>query len=132
MSIRLLIVALSWFLAVNCLAWTTIRLDVPAGANEATWRDALAERWNGKTETIVPFGRIDVETDLYVIELDWFRKWHEGLGQALHYAKMRKNKQGIVALIVRSPLNKPKLDFIERLLNQNDIHLIVLIRKTRK
>ena len=109
--------------------WHVIELDVPQEANEAAWRDALAKHWNGKTETVVPFGRIDVETDLYVVELDWFRKWHEGLGQALHYAEVRKGKQGIVALIVRESCDKAKLDFIEELLGKYDVYLIVLIRK---
>ena len=86
----------------SCLAWDTIRLDVPAGAKEAVWRDALAKLWHGETETNVPSGRIDVETDLYVVEIDFLHKWTECFGQSLFYADST-GKQGIAALIVTDP-----------------------------
>ena len=122
---RIIIAALLLF-AMPCLAWDTIRLDVPAGAKEAVWRDALAKRWHGKTETIIEGGRIDVETALYVVEIDFAHKWTECFGQALFYADST-GKQGIAALIVEDPDTiRKKLYLIEQELNRYDIQLIVL------
>jgi hypothetical protein len=90
------------------------------------WRDALAILWHGKTETVIPGGRIDVETPLYVVEIDFAHKWTECFGQALFYADSTE-KQGIAALIVKNPdATRKKLDLIEQELNRYDIHLIVL------
>jgi hypothetical protein len=38
-------------------------------------------------------------TDNYAIEVDWAKKWAEGIGQSLYYAEMT-NKKPAVALIV--------------------------------
>jgi hypothetical protein len=38
-------------------------------------------------------------TDNYAIEVDWAKKWAEGIGQSLYYAEMT-NKKAAVALIV--------------------------------
>src|SRR3990167_3167745 len=86
--------------ALPCFAWDVVYLYVPIKAHEADWRDALSARWNGKIEVVIQYGRIDVETKDYVIELDYLHKWHESFGQALHYAET--GKQGVSALIVES------------------------------
>jgi len=125
-----------------CFAWDVIPLDLPANAPEAAWRDALAKLWNGKTEVVIPYGRIDVATPDYVVELDFLHKWAEGCGQALFYAEST-GKQGVVALIVECPAVAEqiakaylaqvvkKLKAIEDLLNKHDLHLVVLVRKSR-
>ena len=116
-------------LAGTCWAWDTIRLDVPAGAKEAGWRDALADLWHGQTEVVIPFGRIDVMTDNYVVEIDFLHKWTECFGQALFYS-YSTGQQGICALIVENPAAvKDKLMMIEKLLNKYDLGLIVLTSK---
>lgn len=79
-------------------AWDYIELDLPAEGREADWRDKLAEALGGQTEVRVEGGRIDVMTDTLAIEVDWPHKWHEGIGQALHYAD-HTGKQGVLALI---------------------------------
>jgi hypothetical protein len=43
--------------------------------------------------------RVDCLTDGYAIEVDWAKKWAEGVGQSLFYADMTNRKPG-VALIV--------------------------------
>lgn len=44
--------------------------------------------------------RVDCLTETHAIEVDWARKWMEGVGQSLHYAEVAKKKPGL-ALIVR-------------------------------
>ena len=118
--------------AVNCRAWDFIKIDLPSGARESLWRDALAKLWNGKTEVIVEGGRIDVLTETSAVELDWPHKWHEGLGQALHYADAT-GKQGVLALISYSqgPDNLQKdsvkrFNMVEEVCKKRGIRLIVL------
>ena len=45
-------------------------------------------------------GRVDVLTDTQAIELDWLKgnKFHEGIGQALHYGDVT-GQQPVLALI---------------------------------
>lgn len=103
----------------------------PNPALEKFWRDALAETINGQTEVKIPGGRIDVMTDSEVIELDFIHKWHEGLGQALHYADAT-GKEGVLALISLKPLNKlskkerTRLDLIGFVCARHDVQVIVL------
>lgn len=54
--------------------------------NEFAWRDNLKEKLGGKKETPTKYGRIDLETENYVIEVEFINKWHEGIGQAIHYS----------------------------------------------
>ena len=44
-------------------------------------------RGKAKMEVPVKYGRIDLLTDDYAIEVDSLEKFHEAIGQALHYAK---------------------------------------------
>lgn len=125
----ILSILIAVLIAIPCLALETIYFDLPDNSPESVWRDALAKLWDGQTEVVIPHGRIDVETDDYVVEIDFSSKWCEGLGQALFYAHST-GKQGIVALIIKSPeAIKDKLNVIEILLNKYDIGLLVLTYK---
>lgn len=61
-------------------------LCVPESAREAEWIAATASRLSGQPEVSIPNGRVDIVTDRFAIEIDWAAKWHEGIGQSLHYA----------------------------------------------
>jgi hypothetical protein len=52
-----------------------------------------------KMEVPVKYGRIDLLTDDYVIEVDRLEKFHEAIGQALHYAKETGKKPAIAIFI---------------------------------
>ena len=116
----------------NCWAWDYIKIDLPSGAKESLWRDALARLWNGKTEIVVEGGRIDVLTDTSAVEVDWPHKWHEGLGQALHYADVT-GKQAVLALISYSqgPDNLQKesvkrFNMVDEECKKHGIRLVIL------
>lgn len=113
-------------------AWDSYVFDLPSNEKESAWRDALAEHLHGQTEVVIDGGRIDVLTDQLAIEVDFQHKWHEGLGQALHYADAT-GKQGAVALISYSqgPDNmreksRTRFEMVEKLYDKSDIKLIVL------
>ena len=84
------------FSASAAWGWESLTFDLPSGGKESLWRDELARQWNGTTEKRIEGGRIDVLTDRYAIEVEFPHKWHEGLGQALHYANA-SGKPGVPA-----------------------------------
>lgn len=64
---------------------------------EAEYRDAWCQ---GETETILSDGtRADCITDQYAIEIDFAKKWSEGIGQALHYARLTGKTPGLALII---------------------------------
>lgn len=117
---------------VSASAWESLTFDLPSGAKESFWRDELARQWHGKTEQTVDCGRVDVLTDREAVEVEFQHKWHEGLGQALHYASMT-GKKGVLALIVYArgdenlrARSKHQLELIERECTENGIRMVVL------
>ena len=84
--------------------WRTIALPGVDGSDtEAAWTTALAAHLGGEAEQEIDgvvAGRVDVLTDTQAIELDWLKgnKFHEGIGQALHYGDVT-GQQPVLALI---------------------------------
>ena len=113
-------------------AWESLTFDLPSGGKESLWRDKLAQSWKGTTEQRIEGGRIDVLTDRYAIEVEFPHKWHEGLGQALHYANA-SGKPGVLAIIAYAQgeanlhgKSREKLELIEKLCRKNDVKMVVL------
>jgi len=108
-------------------------LKVDDAARELNWSAALAAKLNGRVEVAVPNGRIDVLTDIYAIEVERLEKWHEGIGQASHYA-ISTGKVGCLALIIDSdkwPLNEAtlaKLRTVEQTAVSRATKLLILRR----
>jgi hypothetical protein len=72
----------------------------------------------GKMEVPVKYGRIDLLTDDYAIEVDSLEKFHEAIGQALHYAKEAGKKPGIAIFIMEpKQSDQEKLKYLIRLCN---------------
>ncbi|MBZ0308648.1 MAG: hypothetical protein K8I82_21455 [Anaerolineae bacterium] len=52
------------------------------------------------TEHVLEDGtRVDCLTPDHAIEVDFARKWYEGVGQALHYARMTDRCPGVLLII---------------------------------
>jgi len=65
-------------------------------ATEKEWQQAWNKAFaHGTTEIPIEYGRIDILTDEYAIEVDHVSKFHEGIGQALHYADATGKKPGL-------------------------------------
>ncbi len=79
-----------------------VSLKVPANSKENVWISALSKQINGKSEVAVDFGRADVLTENDAVEVNFFPKWKEGLGQALHYGSVT-GLIPVVALITEEP-----------------------------
>jgi hypothetical protein len=104
---------------------------VSAGANEATWVDSLLPLVGGRKEVVIPNGRVDVVTQDFAMEVDFIQKWHEGIGQALHYASAT-GKRASLALIVPHaewPLDSDRLTLLReigRITTEQRIRLVIL------
>jgi hypothetical protein len=126
-------VAVAWLLgAPTARGWESLTFDLPSGAKESLWRDELSRRLGGMTEVRVEGGRIDVMTDGEAIEVDFPHKWHEGVGQALHYAS-ETGKQGVLAIVAYAQgdenlqvKTRRRLELIERVCEGNGLKMMVL------
>jgi len=103
-----------------------ISLRVPADSNEHVWTSALAKNIKGKTEVTVSFGRADVITENYAVEVDFLSKWKEGLGQALHYGDAT-GLVPVLALIAVSKVDEGLLKQIEGLCTSKGVKVVLLV-----
>ena len=118
----------------SAAAWEYVHLDVGSGRSEAQWRRALASRLAGEQEVGVLGGRVDILTETFAVEVDRLAKWHEGVGQVLHYAD-ETERMGMLALMVSAPeperlapRDLATLNLVERQCRRLDIRLLVLFR----
>jgi hypothetical protein len=111
----------------STLVAPVIQLKCLDSQHESTWSAALADVLGGETEVSVEYGRVDVVSALYAVEVDRLNKWHEAIGQALHYASATK-KSPVVALIVPdiAAADIDKLYFIQKECSESAILLILL------
>lgn len=64
--------------------------------NERHYQTLLCEELSGEMEYVLEDRtRVDCLTDEYAIEVDFAKKWAEGIGQSLHYAHMTGKKPAI-------------------------------------
>lgn len=113
-------------------AWDYAHVDLPAGSRESLFQEAYAKMIGGTRERKVKTGRIDVETDTEVFELDRQEKWKEGMGQALAYAK-ETGKKPVLVLISSSqgPQNmhkesREKYDMALQICQASQVRLVIL------
>jgi hypothetical protein len=71
---------------------------------------------HAQMEVPVSYGRIDLLTGDYAIEVERLDKFHEGIGQALHYAKETGRKPGL-AVFITDPTEHEleKLKYVRKL-----------------
>ena len=74
--------------------------QTPKKYHERYYQTKLCKQLDGKMEVRLPDKtRVDCLTQEYAIEVDFAKKWAEGIGQSLYYAEVTK-KQPAVGLIV--------------------------------
>lgn len=115
------------------LLMSVVELRIPDAQLESHWSSALAEVLSGTTEAPVDGGRVDVLTEHYAIEVDRLEKWHEAIGQAIHYAA-KTGKAPVAAIMLPSDLwppsvaTKSKLLLIDEMCTKAGIKLVLLRR----
>lgn len=123
---------MNYIIESNCVILIPIiNLDISNTRYEREWSAALSDYLTGETEVTVESGRADVITDLFAIEVDKLDKWHEAIGQALHYANETEKIPCIALIMSREnwPLDtksKDKLNLIDKTCLKSGIKLILL------
>lgn len=98
--------------------------------NEAWYRDRLAAQLRGGVEAVVPYGRADVTTAVYAIEVDFAHKFKEGIGQALWYAWCLDRKPGLA--LIAEPGDLDVIAVLNQIADKSDITLWVIDEGTGK
>ena len=84
-------------------------------------------------EVPVKYGRIDLLTDDFAIEVDRLEKFHETIGQALHYAKETGKKPAIAIFILDQKYgDKEKLKYVIWLCNYYNIKVWFINEELKK
>lgn len=130
---RILVYILPLFLlSLAAQAAETITLPVKQTDFEKVWKAALVDKLradkigNVFSETRVDYGRVDITTEKKVIEIDRHDKFHQGIGQALHYA-LATGKDPVLALMLdKKNIDRQKTAFIEKLCKRYKIRLVLL------
>ena len=93
--------------------------------HERYYQTIMCNELGGKIEYVLKDRtRVDCLTNEYAIEVDWAKKWAEGVGQSLYYAEMT-NKKPAIALIVGSN-DQRYIKRVEVLSKKLNIKLILL------
>ncbi len=84
--------------------------------NERDYQEAFNKVYFGgraQMEVPVKYGRVDLLTDDYAIEVDRLEKFHEAIGQALHYARETGRNPAVAIFIIdHEPGDKEKLKYV--------------------
>lgn len=108
--------------------------DVPCDADrwvEDNWSDWIAKKLdlpltNDVREYTVDTGhRVDIKSHAEAIEVEWDRKFHASVGQALHYSN-RTDLPPAVILLVRDP-EGPYADYCRKICEQCGVTLYIQI-----
>lgn len=82
--------------------------------NESSYQHAYCTIYNGIEEyQLSDKTRVDCLTSKNAIEFDFANKWHESIGQALHYGLMT-NKKPKVVLILDNKYKQQQMVYYER------------------
>ena len=74
-------------------------------------KDYQREWCKGEIEVVLADrSRVDCMTATHAIEIDWCRKWAEGIGQALYYSKVTGKKAGLALICSVSEIDR----FVDR------------------
>lgn len=94
--------------------------------DEKYYQTKMCEQLGGDMEYVLfDKARVDCLTSEYAIEVDFAKKWAEGIGQALYYAEVT-GKKPAVALIVEEDEDKKYIDRLDRVASKFGIRVILL------
>ncbi len=126
---KLLLIPLILLLAYIIVSYfsTPKAEPLPQKKNERYYQIKMCNKLEGKIEyRLADKTRVDCLTDEYAIEVDWAKKWAEGIGQSLYYG-MVTNKKPAIGLIVEEG-DERYLKRLYRVSKELDIKVIILER----
>ena len=125
-----------WLPAIH--AAETITLPVKRTAYEKVWKAALVDKLradkvgNVFDEQRLTFGRADIVTEKEVYEVDRYDKFHQGIGQTLHYSMVLKKPAVLALMLDKRKVDPAKTAFIEKLCKHHKIRLVLLKAEGRE
>ena len=112
-------------LAMPCFAWAESERYYQEKFNN--------EVAHGKLEVVLKHGRADIVNDEYAIEVDFAKKWKEGIEQCLRYATDTRKKPGLVLITGKNVGDVTKCTMAKTVCWLMDIKLwIVKIKENNK
>ena len=126
------ILLLAFWIAACAAPKQTLRteMDYQRAFNDAYFRG------RAQMEVPVKYGRVDLVSDDYAIEVDSPENFHEAIGQALHYARETGKKPAVAFFIAdRTSGDREKLKYATWLCNTYRIKVWFIneeLEKTRK
>lgn len=92
---------------------------------ESHYQGRAAAILGGVTEHVLPDKtRVDILTDDVAFEVDFARKWAEGIGQALHYSTMTKRDAGLI-LILSGPKDERYVQRVQHIMTRKSLRLVL-------
>ena len=93
-------IALTFTIALLFTSQLTSQLALPTTPRETDVVKQIAPRYNARVEVrLWDATRVDMLSDDTAWEVDWAKKWAEGIGQALYYAAVTGKRPGLVLLV---------------------------------
>ena len=88
---------------------------------ESYYQVIAAKILNAETEVILSDGsRADIISTSHAIEVDWSKKWTEGVSQSLWYAFQTNKKAGLI-LIIKDETDTKEVIKVNSLINHYDL-----------
>lgn len=96
--------------------------------NERHYQTQLCNKLDGEMEYVLKDRtRVDCLTDEYAIEVDFAKKWAEGIGQSLHYAHMTGKKPAI-GFIMNDDKDQRYFKRLNTLAEKYQIKIFVIVK----
>lgn len=93
---------------------------------ESDYRDVFCRQVNGKTEyRLEDNARVDCLSDRYAIEIEYAKKWAEGIGQSLYYAQMT-HKTPAIGLIIADGKEEVYLKRLTHVADKHGIKIFII------
>lgn len=103
----------------------SINKQEDAKHDEKYYQTKMCNEFGGDMEYVLfDKARVDCLTDEYAIEVDFAKKWAEGIGQSLYYAEVTGKKPAIG--VISGDGDEKYLDRIRRVGDKFGIKIIVL------
>lgn len=122
---RLMIILLSVLLFNSCAS-------SPKKQYEKHYQTLLCNELGGEMEYVLSDRtRVDCLTDEYAIEVDFAKKWAEGIGQSLYYAHMTGKKPAI-GLIMDKKKDERYLKRLGAIAQKYKIKIFIIEKQTQE
>ncbi len=98
--------------------------------NEKYYQTQLCNELDGVMEqSLLDRTRVDCLTDEYAIEVDFAKKWAEGVGQSLYYAEMTEKKPAVGLIARDNDKDKRRMKRLKVLAGKYGITIFKIERK---